>query len=135
MASVIATQTRTRYQGNRKVVITKGKTYSTTSAAYKAFGAGSFEQATRRVGGSNLYLTPQLLTILEMYTERGLSRSELATEFLVLYPNTHSHSSVAAMRGQMETIDGVGHPDATRFSVNQELLALAQELYPERYVA
>jgi hypothetical protein len=121
--------------GNRKISIIKGKSYSTTSSSYKTFGSDSFEALVRGKGGSNPYLTPQLLTILEMYTERGLSRSELATEFLALYPNTHSHDSVAAMRGQMETIDGVEHLEATRFSVNQELLALAQELYPERYAS
>ena len=135
MANVIATQTRTRHQNNRKVTIVKGQRYSTTSSAYKTFGSGSFEQAPRRSGGSNPYTTPQLLTIIEMYTERGLSRNELATEFLALYPNTHSQESVAAMRGQMETIDGLEHTEATEFSVNGQLLALAQELYPQRYVA
>ena len=47
MANVIATQTRTRYVGNRSVGIVRGSTYSTTSREYRTFGAECFDRVTR----------------------------------------------------------------------------------------
>ena len=47
MASVIANQTRTRYVGNRSVGIVRGSTYSTSSVAYRTFGAECFDRITR----------------------------------------------------------------------------------------
>ena len=47
MANVIATQTRTRYVGNRSVGIVRGSTYSTNSVAYRTFGAECFDRVTR----------------------------------------------------------------------------------------
>ena len=80
------------------------------------------------------YTHEERVVILEAYVAGG-NRAEVAHTFSQAFPNTnHPTSSLNRMCGQLECLDTT-HPNSTAHVVSQELSVLANNTYPERFMA